>query len=257
MPVERSPNGFRLSWSGARGELLFERPPANVLGIEALRGMIAALRSAQDSGIRALVLRGEPHFCAGVDIADHLPGRIEEMLAAIHDFLAALLDFPAVTVARLCGACLGGGAEIALAADLRFASEDLRIGFPEIGLACFPPAAALLLPPLVGPSRAAELILTAEPLSAAQAERAGLVNRAAGSGAGVDDLVAGFVEGLLGRSPAAVEAARELLRRPRRELFARHRGAAEDAYRALAKSGDLALAVEAFLARRKESPSPG
>ena len=246
---------FRLSVSAGRGDLAFERPPANVLGIGALRDLTEALRAA--SGIRLLVLSGEPHFCAGVDIADHVPDRLEDMLAAIHGFLAALLEFPAVTVARLTGACLGGGAEIALAADLRFASEETRIGFPEIGLACFPPAAAILLPPLVGPARAAELFLTGEPLTAARAEAMGLVNRAAGPGASLDAFVDGFAADLLKRSAPAVEAARELLRRPRRELFERHRGAAEEAYRKLAGSPELAQAVEVFLRRRERPAGPG
>ncbi len=90
------------------------------------------------------------------------PARIEAMLAAMRAVLAALVETPAVTLASVSGACLGGGAEIVAACDLVLVSEDARIGFPEIRLACFPPGAAVLLPLRLGEARATEWILTGQ-----------------------------------------------------------------------------------------------
>lgn len=244
------PDGFRLSLSGKRADLVFDRPPANVLNLETLRRLTAALFRAAEGRARALVLSGKPHFCAGVDIAEHAPEKIDEMLASVNGFLRALLDFPGVTIARVTGACLGGGAEIALAADVRFALSDARIGFPEINLACFPPAAVLLLPAVVGPAKAAELILSGEPVSGREARNIGMVNAVLSSAAELDRTVQLFVDGILSKSPGALAAACDLLRKPRREIFETSLAASEDAYRSLANEGELSSAIEAFQRRK-------
>ena len=99
-------------------------------------------RSSEAPPARLLVLRGLPRaFSAGVEVAAHAPepDLIEGMLAAMRRVLCALVETPAVTLAAVSGACLGGGAEIVAACDLVLVAEDARIGFPEIRLACFPP----------------------------------------------------------------------------------------------------------------------
>ena len=108
------------------------------------------------AGARVLVLSGLPRaFSAGVSVAEHFPDpkAIEEMLAGMRSALNALVRTPAVTVAAVSGACLGGGAELAAACDVVLTTEDSRIGFPEIRLACFPPGAAALLPVRIGGAR--------------------------------------------------------------------------------------------------------
>ena len=197
---------------------------------------------------RVLVLSGLPRaFSAGVSVAEHVPeaGRIETMLAAMRGVLEALVNAPAVTLAAVSGACLGGGAEIALACDLVLVAEDARIGFPEIQLACFPPGAAALLPVRIGEARAADWILTGRTISGKEAGQAGFASRvcpAKALAAETDRLASE----LLAKSPAALSAALGMLRASRRDALARLLPLAENAYRGLAGNEDLARAVEEF-----------
>jgi len=196
-------------------------------------------------GARVLVLSGRGRaFSAGVSVADHVPepARIREMLAAMRGVLEALVGAPAVTIAAVSGACLGGGAEIAAACDFVLVAEDARIGFPEIRLACFPPGGTALLPLKVGEARAADWILTGRVLSGREAAASGFATRVcppADLRAETDRLAAE----LAARSPAALAAARDLLRAPRRAALERALSLAEAAYEKLAGNEDLARAV--------------
>jgi cyclohexa-1,5-dienecarbonyl-CoA hydratase len=232
--------GIALTRTAAgRADLELRRPPVNVLGASDLERIAALCFEARDS--RVLVLAGLPRaFSAGVSVPEHEPEpeAIERMLGAMRRALTALLDVPAVTVAAVSGACLGGGAEIAAACDLVLVAEDARVGFPEIRLACFPPGAAALLPVRIGHARAADWILTGRTLSGREAAEAGFACRAVAPsalGRETDRLAAE----LLSRAPKALSAARALLRQPRRDALAAALPRAEDAYRSL--SGDEAL----------------
>jgi cyclohexa-1,5-dienecarbonyl-CoA hydratase len=240
--------GIRLDRSrgGARADLRIAIPPANVLGLDALADLARAVASAKDA--RVLVLSGLPKaFSAGVDVADHVPEPepIRRMLAAMRELLEALLATPAITLASVSGACLGGGAEIVAACDLALCADDARIGFPEITLACFPPGAVALLPLAIGESRAAEWILSGRIVSGREAEQAGFVSRSVSS-----DRLAEEVDRLAGRlaghAPGGLGAARDLLRARRRDALATRLAAAEEAYRGLAGDADLAKAVREF-----------
>ena len=244
-------NPPRLSRTGGIAVFEFDRPPANVLDLEALRAAALAVSSLPAAETRALVVTGRPNFSAGVDVADHSPEKVDEMLSAVHGFLAALLEAPFPTLAAVRGVCLGGGAEIALCCDLLFAAEDARIGFPEITLSCFPPAAVLLLPAVAGPARAAELVLSGEAISGTEAAKAGLASRSVPESR-LDAASLAFLRDVASRSRAAVDAAFRLLREPRRRAFEEGRARAESAYRGLAKGPDLGRAVEEF-ARSRET----
>ncbi len=233
-----SPNG--------RADLRIAIAPVNVLGVAELESL--ALRVGEVRDARVLVLTGLPRaFSAGVSVAEHdpAPEAIERMLAAMRRVLDALVRVPAVTLAAVSGACLGGGAEIAAACDIVLVAEDARIGFPEIRLACFPPGAAALLPARVGEARANEWILTGRTLSGREAAQSGFASRAveAGSLPRETDRLA---EDLLARSPAALAALRELLRSGRRQALAAALPRAEEAYRTLAEDADLRRAVQDF-----------
>jgi enoyl-CoA hydratase/carnithine racemase len=188
-------------------------------------------------------------FSAGVEIADHAPeaGPIEKMLSAMRGALSALIESPAITVASVAGACLGGGAELASACDVVLAAEDARIGFPEIRVGCLPPAAAVFLAARIGEARAAEWILTGRISSGTEAAAAGFAARAHPA-ASLERETGLLVEGLLTRSPQALAAARDLLRIARRETLTNALPLAEAAYRKLEGSEDLARAVRDFKA---------
>ncbi len=241
---------FRLSREGGVATLELDRPPANVLDVASLVALTDIVRQLASGGARALGITGSPHFSAGVDVADHRPERTDAMLAAIHGFLASLLETPFPTLASVRGACLGGGAEIALCCDLVFAARDARIGFPEITLACFPPAAVLLLPGVAGAARAAEWVLSGEAISGRDAAAFGLIARAVPDH-GLDDAAASFLRRVGSMSAPAVAAACRLLREPKRRAFDEGRPRSEAAYRDLLRTPDLGRAVDDFLKRRQ------
>jgi cyclohexa-1,5-dienecarbonyl-CoA hydratase len=248
--------GFEVTEDAAGARLTLRRAPANVLDIGTLERLTRELSRLSAAPPRALVITGEPNFCAGVAIEDHLPGKIGAMLGAFHGFLRAILAFPAPTIAQIAGACLGGGAEIALACDLVFAAEDARIGFPEIGLACFPPAAA------VSPSGSDQAgrprwtrFCRGRIVSGREAERSGFAGR--GSRASALEGVGQFSAELAGRSRPAVNAALAVLRAPRRALFDRSIPDAEEAYARLAGSSELAEAIARFRDRKRPDAGPG
>jgi len=246
------PAGIALETSrgGGRADLKVAIPPVNILGAAALGEMSRAIRSA--GGARVLVIGGLAEaFSAGVDVAEHVPEpeRIETMLSAMREVLTALVDTPAVTVAAVSGACLGGGAEIAVACDLVLVADDARVGFPEIGLGCFPPWAAVVLSSAIGEARSADWILTGRIVSGREAERAGLAARAVAR-IRLEEETERVVDTLLSRGPAALSAARDLLRRPRRDALRTRLAEAERAYRGLAGDADLAREVARFRSSR-------
>lgn len=196
-----------------------------------------------------LVLSGAPHFCAGVEIADHIPEKAVAMLAAIHGFLRALLEFPALTIAKIRGACLGGGAEIALACDFTFAADDAQAGYPEITLSCFPPAAAVLLPPAVGSVRAMDLVCSGRTISGREAAGIGIFTRAVAP-VRLDAEVERYLAQILSRSSPALAAVRDLVRLPKRKVFDAGIAESERRYREVARAPELAQAVECFLNRK-------
>ena len=244
---------LRLASSNGRADVVIDLPPVNVLDVEALQDLVRLLLEA--SAARVLVLSGLPRaFSAGVSVAEHVPeaSAIERMLTAMRNALTALVKTPAVTVAAVSGACLGGGAELVSACDVVLVTEDARIGFPEIRLACFPPGAAALLPVRIGGARAADWILTGRTISGREAAEAGFASRALSPsdlGTETDRLV----ERLLSTSAAALAGARDVLRAERRRALAETLPHAEDAYRLLAGSEDLARAVAEFQAGKRET----
>jgi cyclohexa-1,5-dienecarbonyl-CoA hydratase len=244
--VSGGPGIFLSESAEGRADLSIAIPPVNVLGVADLENLAETLGRVRRS--RVLVVAGLARaFSAGVSVSEHDPdpGAIERMLSAMGRVLRALIDAPAVTLAAVSGACLGGGAEIASACDLVLAAADARIGFPEIRLACFPPGAVALLPARIGDARAREWILTGRVLSGREAAQAGFAGRApepAVLGQEVDRLAAD----LLRRGAPALEAARDLLRAGRREALERSLPLAEEAYRRLAGDPALRRAVREF-----------
>ena len=237
------------SQGGNLARLDIHLPPVNVFTAADLDEFSRTVKEARN--VRVLVLSGLPRaFSAGVEIAEHVPeaGPMERMLAAMRGALTVLVETPAITVASVSGACLGGGAEIAAACDVVLAAEDARIGFPEIRLGCFPPAAAAFLPARMGETRAAEWILTGRSYSGTEAAAAGFATRAVPA-ASLERETRQLIEGLLSRGAAALGAARDVLRRSRQEALLTALPHAEDAYRKLQGDPDLARAVREFRAK--------
>ena len=235
------------------GSVTLSHPPLNILTRELLaelRGALGAL--AGDPALRVLILAaGGRHFSAGADVGEHLPPAWKGMVPEFLETIAALRAFPLPVVAAVRGRCLGGGFELVQGADLVVAGEHAVFGQPEIQLGVVPPAACALLPSLVGQARAAELLFTGDPMTAADARAAGLVSRVV-----PDDAVDAEALALAGRiarhSAAALRVAKRSLRSPARErteaesLHAAGRRYARD----LMRTADATEGLTAFLEKR-------
>jgi len=162
--------------------LILDRPPLNILSIEMLDQLTAAMRDAVKHAPRLIVITGagERAFSAGVDIHDHLHGREKEMLRAVYDNCAAFEELRAqhiATVALVKGYALGGGCELAALCDTVIAHEDATFGLPEISLGVLPPVAAAYFPALIGQNATMRLMLTGETIDAREALRLGLAHQ--------------------------------------------------------------------------------
>jgi enoyl-CoA hydratase/carnithine racemase len=166
-----------------------DAPPMNLLGGELL-GAIATLTadvSANDA-VRVLVLQSaDPDFFIAhgdvttmVDMPSPEEPKRSDDLSWVHATLDVLRTMPKVTIARIEGFARGGGSEVALACDMRFAALGKAVfGQPEIGLGILPGAGGTArLTRLVGRARASEIIFGGDDFSAAEAERIGWINRA-------------------------------------------------------------------------------
>jgi len=142
----------------------------------------AASEASSREDVRAVVIWGGPViFAAGADVsemAELTPEQVAPRIARLQDALNLVEDIPKVTIAAINGYALGGGYELALAADLRYAAENAKVGLPEIQLGIIPGAGGTQrLPRLVGPSRAKDLIYSGRQVKAEEALAAGLVDR--------------------------------------------------------------------------------
>jgi cyclohexa-1,5-dienecarbonyl-CoA hydratase len=162
--------------------LTLRHPPLNVIDITMMDELDCALAEIDSRGDISVILfcaEGKA-FSAGVDVAAHTPDCIQEMLSKFHGIILKLVNTQKVTIAAVQGACLGGGAELAMVCDLVVTTENANWGFPEIKLACYPPVAATALAALIGQKQAADLILTGRTISGTDAVAMGLANRAVG-----------------------------------------------------------------------------
>jgi enoyl-CoA hydratase/carnithine racemase len=221
----------------------------------ALPGLLADL--ATDDAVKVLLLTGEgSSFSAGADIGELLLGDdpedpMAELRTANLDAQAALREFPKPTIAVVRGHCIGGGLELAVNCDFRFAARDATFGVTpaRIGVV-YPPAAIKVLLDLVGPATTKYLLFSGELLTADEAESKGLVDRVAD-----DPMVAAeaFAQTLVSRSQLTIRSAKESVN----ALLA---GQDADAsavrrYRETIASGELAEGIEAFT--QKRSPQFG
>ena len=177
--------GVNLQKEGAVGIMVLDRPPANSYDYAFLRSFAGAVDDARNDGdIRAVVLTSasEKFFSAGADVGAFAAGtarsRVMTALMA-HEAFRKMENTPLVFIAAIAGHCLGGGFEMALACDLRFAAEGAyQIGLPEINLGLFPGSGGTQrLPRLVGLSKGMDLILNATTMKPAEAKELGLVDR--------------------------------------------------------------------------------
>jgi len=172
-----------LEWDGALAVITIDRPHArNAISLETMDQLEMALDGAE--GAQALVIRGagDRAFVSGGDLKELSALRTEPDASAMAFRMRSICDriscVPAPTIAALNGHALGGGAEVAVATDIRLAADDITIGFNQVALAIMPAwGGAERLTALVGYSKALLLAGTGTVLDATEAERVGLVDR--------------------------------------------------------------------------------
>ena len=200
---------------GAAVWCTLERPPLNLFEptlIQAVRDAFTEL--AADRATRVAVIVGSGRaFTAGMDVRilrDLDTGRARALITSLHDAIAAVHQAQFPVIAAVNGACLGAGFELALACDMRVAAASATFGLPEVRVGVPSVIQAALLPPMIGPGRAAEMLLTGAPVTAAQALDWGLVNRVVPDDrlrSAADELVAA----ILASGPEAIRLQKELI----------------------------------------------
>lgn len=162
--------------------LRIENGKVNALSTELLRQLEGAARALTDDPPGAVVVTGGDRvFAAGADISEFSgPDEARTIGGQFTLALNAVADIPRVVIAAISGVALGGGCELALACDLRIASDRARLGQPELLLGIIPGGGGTQrLARLVGPARAKDIILSGRTVDAEEALRIGLVDRLA------------------------------------------------------------------------------
>jgi enoyl-CoA hydratase/carnithine racemase len=234
-------------------ELRLNRPEKrNAITFEMYAALTAAFAAAEaEGGIRALLLSGEgAGFCAGNDLHDFLASADFSPAHPVMGFLRGLATLKKPLLAAVHGQTVGIGVTLLLHCDLVLAARTTQFSMPFVSLGLVPEAASsLLLPRLIGPQRAAELLLLGNPFDAAAAHALGLVNRVVEETALMSEARA-LAQGLARQPPFALAATRRLLRGDPAQILARMEEEAR-IFGAQLKSEEFRAAVSAFLARAK------
>jgi len=240
--------------AGPVARCVLDRPPLNLVTPELIAALTEAFRAlAADGEVRVVVLgaRGRA-FSAGMDLrvlASLDPAGARALITRLHEAIEAVHHAPVPVIAAIDGPCLGAALELVLACDLRVATERATFGLPEVRVGVPSVIEAALLPGLVGPGRAAELLLTGAPIDARTALAWGLVNRVADAAA-LDAAVDELVGGILAAAPGAVRLQKALMLRWRYSDLATAIAAGVDAFAAAYATGEPAEGARAFLERR-------
>jgi len=241
-------------WIEAEGRLLrlrLSRPKANLIDAEMIVALDAAL--AEHSGnahLGAALIDAEgPHFSFGASVEEHLPAQCAAMLKGIHALVLRMVESPLPILVAVRGQCLGGGLEVAAAGHMMFLGSDAVLGQPEMKLGGFAPAASCLLPELIGPARAFDLLISGCSIKAAEAAAVGLAKEVVDDPEGA--ALAYFNEHIAPKSASslrlAVKAARgDLIARLRSKIAAVERLYLDE----LMKTRDAVEGLEAFIAKR-------
>jgi enoyl-CoA hydratase len=192
----------------AVARIFLNRPEkANALNSAMLSALAGALESLDLAMLRVVVIAGRGrNFCGGADAGELKgldPQTAPVFVTRIHEVCKAIRALPVPVVARLHGAVIGAGLEIAAACDLRVAAEGTKFSMPEVRLGIPSVVEAALLPRLMGSGRAAWLVLTGEAIDARRALEWGLIEELSDG--------ARLIQQLVGADPAALRTQKQLI----------------------------------------------
>jgi len=217
--------------------------------------IVQALDELHSSPVRVLIITGagEKAFIAGADIGE-FEGRTaltQRDVMKQRRIFDAVEEFEKPVIAMINGFCLGGGMELALACDLRVASETAKLGQPEINLGIIPGGGGTQrLTRLIGEGKAMELILTGDLIDAADAKALGLVNHVVAPGQ-LQDTVLSLANRIAEKSPVALRMAKEAVKSASRMNLREGLERETDLFCLAFTSEDKAEGVRAFFEKRK------
>jgi enoyl-CoA hydratase/carnithine racemase len=234
--------------------ITLDNPPANSYDIEYMRELTQAIEAAgADDAVRVVVVRSasEKFFCAGADIKKFLANDVNanmDMIRLAHEALASIARSPKLFVACIAGHALGGGLEIALACDVRYAIEGrYRLGTPEVTLGLLPGnGGTQRLPRLIGAGPALELLATGRTLSPEEARAIGLVSQVFADQAAFD----AHLEGLRALPPLALANIKRAVHEGVDKPLADGLALEQDLMKELFESGDAREGLTAFSEKR-------
>jgi enoyl-CoA hydratase len=249
--IEREPP---LAW------ITVNRPAAhNALNADVWQRLATvATQLARDAEIRVVILRGagERAFISGADISEFRALRADASAAAEYDRLSgrawlALGETPQPVIAMINGLCFGGGVAVALACDLRFAAEHARFAIPatRLGLS-YPMESIERLVQVVGPAAAADILLSARTLDAAEALHIGLVNRVEPA-RDLEAATRAYALAMADGAPLTLAAHKLAIRESLRPRAERDTNALREAMRRCFDSADYQEGIAAFLEKRR------
>jgi len=218
--IALSAAAVRIERDGAVGWIVLNRPEQiNAINDDIRRGVPAALSDLDaDPTVRVIVIRGAgPRgFCAGADIKERRGSETAVQVRRRMEkarWIEALDRTEKPVIAAIHGYCMGGGLELALGCDIRFATPDAVLALPETGLGLIPGGGGTQrLPRVVGPGRALDLLLTNERLSAQDAHRIGLVTRVAAHPDSLIEEVTVLAQSIARKPPTATQFVKQAAR---------------------------------------------
>ncbi|MBT2582466.1 enoyl-CoA hydratase [Planococcus sp. ISL-109] len=233
------------------------RPPANALSRALILEVDELLNEVEnDADVRAIVLHGEGRFfSAGADIKEFTKVTSGEEFSKLSASGQAVFErvetFHKPVIAAIHGAALGGGLELAMSCHMRFVTENAKLGLPELQLGLIPGfAGTQRLPRFVGVAKAAEMLLTSDPITGTEAAQLGLANRAYSE----EDLLPqtlSIAKKIAKKSPVSVKAAIDMLQFSKHGAFDEGVKAEADSFGTVFVSEDAKEGIGAFLEKRE------
>ncbi|NRD76053.1 enoyl-CoA hydratase [Bacillus sp. BRMEA1] len=248
-----------LKWSHdqAIATITISRPPANALSSGLLKELSAVLDEIEPNrDIRVIVIHGEGRFfSAGADIKEFTTVDTSAGFSNLgkvgQDLFDRMEKFPKPIIAGIHGAALGGGLELAMACHIRIVSETAKLGLPELQLGIIPGfAGTQRLPKYVGTARAAEMMLTSDPITGLEAVRYGLASHAYPE-TEVLEQTYNLAKKIAKKSPASVKAVIELLNYAKTEEFYEGMNKEAELFGEVFASADAKEGIQAFIEKRE------
>ncbi len=235
-----------------------DHPPMNALDVPTKESIAEIFRELDDrrGEVRAVILRGagEKGFAAGADIKSFpelTPDTAKRRLMRSHEIYSIVERFEWPVIAAIHGFCLGGGLELALCCDIRYAEETAKLGFPEVKLSIFPgnggTRRALYHVPL---GKVKELVYSGDMIDGAEAFRLGFVEKVTPDG-GVMDAAMELAARIIKRGPLGVAAAKKVLNRTRDMALQPGLNLESDFWSNLTSTEDMKEGAIAFIEKRK------